>query len=425
MSPEVKADLRQMGMEALQSLHHPQFGFLAGIGRFAAYYFRDWATTIELTCSRVSNLSIPGFLKTAEQALDLAANLQGCKFDPETEETPGGILHEYRNGLTPRERMEELKAGGWKVREKPDGGFEMVYYGAVDSPARFVSSVATIARAQATVGSEDQRDGYVDKMWPFVERAFQHDIRTADTSGYGLIDSTPQNLHALFNQTEKDSDYSYTTEYGETPKPPYFFLSDECYYLKELREIAWMAKIMGNRDLFQEAAERYVIGVRQLHRLYWMRQEQYFAPLIDGEGQQVKIINDDPIDGLCCRVFEQPFAEAAIGRLMQPDMNTPYGIRSRSSESAQFRVNGPRAYWNGTVWTHRQAMAAIGFENYGHFQEAARVDEELMALVIAKGCVELVVVTPGDELQDYTENGKKVAGNPQLWAVGAVLARTA
>lgn len=424
MSPEVMTE-RQRGLEGLQTLQHPQFGYQAAIGRLAADYFRDLAATIKLVCSRTSNLSIPGFLQNAERALDLAALLQGKKFDPETEEAPGGIFHEFRNGQTPRERMEKLKAGDWPVREKPNGDLELVYYGAIETTSRFVSSVATIARAKAIVSSENQRDDYIDKMRPYVKAAFQHDIRIADTSGYGLLDSTPQNLHALFNQTEKDSDHSYITEEGDTPKPPYLFLSGNCYYLEELRDTAWMAKLMDEKDLEQEAAERYKKGVRQLHRLFWMWQEQYFTPLIDGEGQQVKIRNDDSIDGLWCGVFEQPYAEVVISFLMQPRMNTSYGIRSRSSDSAQFRVNEPRAYWNGTVWTHRQAMAAIGFENYGHFQEAEIIDGELMSLVRAKGCVELVAVTPDGELQDYTERGKKVAGNPQLWAVGAVLARTA
>lgn len=185
-----------------------------------------------------------------------------------------------------------------------------------------------------------------------------------------------------------------------------------------------MAESKGDRVVAEDAKSRYKQGVEDLHRLFWMEDRQYFSPLIDGEGHQVKIINDDVLDGLWCGVFKQAYAEKVIARLLGPDMLTPWGIRSRSEDSNRFRVNGAEAYWNGAVWIHRQAIAATGFEDYNHTDAASILDERLGRLVAAKGRVELVCVDPQGNLLDYREHGKAAACNPQLFAVGAVLART-
>lgn len=440
MLAEKSAAQRSEALRELETLYYPQYGgYAAGVGRYEAVYPRDLAITTKLVLHRFGRLQPPvseppqlqseiyTFAQRAEKALDTIATLQGKESfpgQPLNEERKGRILHEWRNGFTPRERLVELKEAGWPVMTKDDGSMEMFYFGAGDTTSRFITTVAILARLKDATISFQERDRYIDKMWPNVVAAYQHETELADTSGYNLIDSTPQNSFALWNHTEKDSDFSYVTEEGLIPRPPYVFLSNNCHYLEGLAEIAWMAERKGEKTLAKDARGRYIQGTADLQRLFWMEDQQYLSPLIDGEGRQVKIITDDALDGLWCGVFEQTYADKVIKRLLKPDMLTPWGIRSRSEDSNGFRINGAKAYWKGAVWTHRQAIAAIGFENYGWIDEARTVDERLGKLVAAKGQVELVCIDRQGNLQDYKERGKAAACNPQLFAVAAVVART-
>lgn len=435
MLPEVEVDQRREAFKELENLYIPQYGgFAAGAGRFEAVYARDLEITTKLILHRFGRLQPPilvpsrlqpevqTFAQRAEGALDKIASFQGKAHPSEellNEESEGQILHEWRNGFTPRERLLELKLAGWPVN-----GMELFYFGANDVTSRFITTVAILARFKGATISSQEQDKYIGKMWPNVVAAYNHEIKLADTSGYNLIDSTPQNMKALWNHTEKDSDFSYATEEGSIPRPPYVFLSNNCHYLEALAEIAWMAEVVGEKALAKDARGRYKQGGEDLPRLFWMENEQYLSPLIDGEGQQVKIITDDALDGLWCGVFKPAYADKVIKRLLRPDMLTDRGIRSRSADSNGFSINGAEAYWNGAVWTHRQAIAAIGFEDYGYKEEAKLVRDRLGRLVVAKGRVELVCVDLQGNLQDYKEKGKVAACNPQLFADGAVVAIT-
>lgn len=440
MLAEIGVVQRGEAFKELETLYNPQYGgYAAGAGRYEAVYPRDLEITTKLILHRFRRLQPPvlepsrlqpevqTFAQRAEKALDTIASLQGkdpLPGQPLNDERKGEILHEWRNGFTPRERLLELKSALWPVVTKEDGSMEMFYFGANDVTSRFITTVAILARFKGATISPQEQDEYIRKMWPNVVAAYNHEIKLADTSGYNLIDSTPQNIHALWNHTEKDSDFSYVTEEGLIPRPPYIFLSNNCHYLEALAEIAWMAEVVGEKALAKDARGRYKQGGEDLPRVFWMEDEQYPSPLIDGEGRQVKIITDDALDALWCGVFKQPYADKVVKRLLRPDMLTAWGIRSRTTDSNWFRINGAKAYWDGAVWTHRQAIAAIGFEDYGYKEEAKLVRDRLGKLVVAKGRVELVCVDLQGNLQDYKEKGKVAACNPQLFADGAVVAIT-
>jgi glycogen debranching enzyme len=84
-------------------------------GRFHALFGRD---------SLISSLAVmPAQPDVARATLRVLASLQGQHDDPETDEEPGKIVHEYRPHAD--RRFEDM---GWPVR---DG--ELRYYGSADS----------------------------------------------------------------------------------------------------------------------------------------------------------------------------------------------------------------------------------------------------------------------------------------------------
>lgn len=427
MSAEGLVEVRNIAERAFQRLRSPWCGYSAGALSFnEAFFVRDIATTGIF----VLQAPIPppdGFIQALEQGIELAAQFQGKVSNPQSEEEPGKILHEMRNGYTPKEKIDAFEAQGYQVRIKPDGSKQVFYYGAGDTAALFTILVAQVARfKEDTFAGEGIR--YIKKMWPHLLSAYQYQIRVADSSGYGLLDSVPRNLDALFYHTEHDSNLGYRTEEGETPRPPHIFLSNNCDYVASLPEISWAAQVMGEEGIAQDAEERYPKAQDRLHRLFWMKDEGYYAPLLDGEGQQVKIITSDALEGLWLKTFPEPFAGQSLERLRKWDMNTEWGIRSRSRLSSQFAMNGPKAYWGGNVWSDGTAKGAFGAENYGQPDFARQLDEELFRTTLLRGCEETFPVddegTPID-YKEYKRGWRPAANNPQLWDAAAAWARAA
>ena len=95
-------------------------------GRFHALFGRD---------SLITALQVlPERPDVARATLRALAALQGRRDDPETDEEPGKILHEYRPQAEPR--FAEL---GWPVR---DG--QLLYYGSADSTSWFLVVLAAL-----------------------------------------------------------------------------------------------------------------------------------------------------------------------------------------------------------------------------------------------------------------------------------------
>src|ERR1700710_2618475 len=95
-------------------------------GRFHALFGRDAL----ITALQV----LPERPDVARPPLPALAALQGSRDDPETDEEPGKILHEYRPQAEPR--FAEL---GWPVR---DG--QLLYYGSADSTSWFLVVLAAL-----------------------------------------------------------------------------------------------------------------------------------------------------------------------------------------------------------------------------------------------------------------------------------------
>lgn len=425
MSAEGAVEVKNIAERAFEKLRSSWCGFSAGAGKFKETLFvRDLAKT----GIQVLQAPLPppdGFIEALEQGIDVAAGTQGRVSDPQSEEEPGKILHEMRNGYTPKEQLKDFKSKGYKVHTKEDGSEEVMYYGGGDTSALFIILVVQLARFKEVI-SVGEGVRYIEKMWPILLSDYQYLIKVADSSGYGLLDSIPRNLKGLFYHTEHDSDFAYTTEEGKIPRPPHVFLTNNCDYVASLQPMSWAAQVMAEESIAQDAKERYPKAKARLHELFWMRDEGYYAPLIGGDGQQDKIITSDAVEGLWLEVFPKVFADRVIERLKEPDMNTSLGIRSRSRLSRQFAMNGPRAYWGGDVWTHQIAEGATGAENYGHADFAQKLDEELFRTVLLRGCEETFPVDDEGRAIDYKEyrrGWRPVSNNPQLWAAAGAWAR--
>src|SRR5215210_6225817 len=131
-------------------------------GRYHALFGRD---------SLITALQVlPARPDVARATLRALAALQGQRDDPETDEQPGKILHEYRPDA-PAWHMEH----GWPVR---DG--ELRYYGSSDSTPWFLVLLATLG--------DDGLTAELEPAW----RAAGGWLERALTAGGGLVRYGPR-----------------------------------------------------------------------------------------------------------------------------------------------------------------------------------------------------------------------------------------
>src|SRR4051794_4534153 len=108
-------------------------------GRFHALFGRD---------SLITALQVlPERPEVARATLRALAALQGAVEDPETDEEPGKILHEFRPRAEPR-----FAERGWPVR---DG--RLLYYGSADSTSWFLVVLAALGDRALTAELEPAR----------------------------------------------------------------------------------------------------------------------------------------------------------------------------------------------------------------------------------------------------------------------------
>ncbi len=105
-------------------------------------------------------------------------------------------------------------------------------------------------------------------------------------------------------------------------------------------------------------------------------------------------------------------AAAAAERLVQPDVLTPFGLRTLSSVHPAFR---PGAYHRGGVWPFDCWLGWGGLRAAGRAEEAERVRAGVLAALDRLGrAPELYAVNVRGELEPVV-----VANRVQAWTVGA------
>jgi glycogen debranching enzyme len=104
--------------------------------------------------------------------------------------------------------------------------------------------------------------------------------------------------------------------------------------------------------------------------------------------------------------------EAAVERLCEPDVLTPYGLRTLSSSSPVF---DPQGYHRGSIWPFDCWLGWSGLRAAGRDEEAERVRSGVLAALDRLGrAPELYAVTREGELEPAPS-----ANRVQAWSVGA------
>jgi len=347
-------------------------------GRFNALFGRDAAiTSLEV---------LPARPDVARATLRGLAALQGRRDDPETDEEPGKIVHEW----WPRAPADLLRAG-WPVR---DG--ELRYYGSADSTLWFLILLASLGdRALEAELKEARRaaGGWLARM---LDR------------GGGLVRHGPRRgPGGLAQQGWRDAiDPADPSQHGggileaggNAPRPPLADADTQAVAVVALRALAELSR-----------EERWAAEAARVAT----RVEEAFDPetiALDGDCRKVRGAGSQLGWLLWADALSPPARERAVERLCRADVFTPWGLRTLSSEHPQF---GPEAYHRGAVWPFDSWLGWGGLRAVRP-QAAERLRRGILdAIEAVGGAPELFAVGPeGPE-------AIPIANRVQAWTVGA------
>jgi glycogen debranching enzyme len=348
-------------------------------GRFHALFGRDSAI--------VSLQLLPARPEVGRATLRALATLQGSVEDPETDEEPGKIVHEW----WPR-APERLRRAGWPLR---DG--QLRYYGSADSTSWFLVLLASLG--DSGLAAE------LEAAWRAAGRWLERALRR----GGGLVRYGPRLAPGgLAQQGWRDAEDPADPAFhgagilsagGEIPVPPLADADTQAVSVVALRALAALS---GERRWAEEAT-----------RLTAMIEEAFDPETlaIAGDGEKVAGAGSQLGWLLWADALPERARERVADRLTRPDVLTAWGLRTLSSEHPLY---APDAYHRGAVWPFDSWLGWGGLRAAGRRDAAEELRRGVLDAIETIGqAPELFAVGPAGP------EPIPIANRVQAWTVGA------
>ncbi len=337
---------------------------------------------------------LPWFPQVARGTLAFLAAHQGTKVDEFTEEEPGRILHEYRQG--------EMA----NCREVPF----IPYYGSVDATPLFLITLHEYVR-----WSGDTE--FLRRHWPNAEAAARWMRDYGDSDGDTFLEYAKLSDKGLVNQGWKDSWDAVSHADGHLAHPPVALCEVQAYAYAAYNAMSAMATRLGK----PEEAAQWEQAAHELQanflRRFWWDDEHVFYLALDGNKEACKVVASNSGQCLWAGIVPPEWADVMVHRLMRLDMYTEWGVRTLSQTAARYN---PMSYHNGSVWPHDTAMVGAGFARYGHKSAAGQLLGNLFGVSLYYAGSRLPELFCGfSRVAGYGPTRYPVACAPQSWAAGA------
>jgi glycogen debranching enzyme len=348
-------------------------------GRFHALFGRDSAI--------VSLEVLPARPDVGRATLRALASLQGAIEDPETDEEPGKIVHEW----WPR-APERLRRAGWPVR---DG--ELRYYGSADSTSWFLVLLASLGDPALSFELES--------AW----RAAGDWLVSASRRGERLVRHGPRRGEGgLAQQGWRDAEDPADPALhgagilgvgGEAPLPPLADADTQAVAVVAFRALA----ALSGEELWSEEAGRLTAAIAES-----------FDPetlAIAGDGERVAGAGSQLGWLLWADALPPAARDAAAERLCRPDVLTAWGLRTLSSRHPLYAAD---AYHRGAIWPFDSWLGWSGLRAAGRLETAEGLRRGILEAIEAIG--------QAPELFAVGRHGPEpiqIANRVQTWTVGA------
>ena len=373
----------------IEGTGHMEFLPAAGLPWFLAPFGRD-----SLIVSLQNILVYPGF---ARGALDVLGRWQCKERDDFRDAEPGKIMHELRYGELAHFKL---------IPHTP-------YYGTADATPLYL---VTLHAAWRATGDRT----LLEKHLPNAEAALDWIDNHGDRDGDMFQEYQTRSPVGYENMAWKDAGDSMTYADGSSVRGPKALCELQGYVYDAWVCMAEVFDALGNPDRAMALRTKASALFKKFNKEFWDEESGFYAYMLDGEKRKVMTVASNPGHLLWSGIVPPDRAARVVARLMAPDMNSGWGIRTLSSKHPAYN---PYSYQNGSVWPHDNSLIALGFKRYGFSTEVGHIARD-----ITEAASHFLLNQLPELYAGVTRNGGNFpvqylgANVPQAWAAGSCFA---
>ncbi len=287
------------------------------------------------------------------------ARLQGTRFDDETEEQPGKIVHEARPSHD--------------VSLAFDDGH--LYYGSVDATPLFVLLVHELFLWGTSLD-------VLRPLLAHVDAALAWMAGPGDPDGDGYVEYQRRTPSGLANQGWKDSWDGVSFADGRLPQTPIALAEVQGYAYAAWRAGARLAGATGDAATAAERDGRADALRAAFHRDFWLPDRGWLALALDADKAPVDALASNMGHCLWTGIVDEAVAVPVARWMVDEQLASGWGVRTLAASMGRYDA---LSYHNGSVWPHDTAIGIAGLRRYGFAAEAGKLATDLLAATAAVG----------------------------------------
>ncbi len=368
---------------------HMVFVPAAGLPWFMAPFGRD-----SLIVSLQNMLIYPEF---ARGALDVLGRWQAKERDDYRDAEPGKIMHELRYGELAHFKL---------IPHTP-------YYGTADATLLYPLVLHAAWRATGDRALLERHLATVEGCLSWIDE-------WGDRDGDGFQEFQTRSPAGYENMSWKDAGDSMVNPDGSLVKGPKAVCELQGYVYDAWLRMAEVYEELGKPDRAAELRAKAAQLHERFNAAFWDEESGFYAYMLDGEKRKVLSVASNPGHLLWSGIVPRERAARVVVRLMAPDMNSGWGLRTLSADHKAFN---PYSYQNGSVWPHDNSLIALGCKRYGFAREVGQIARDI------SGAASHFLLNQLPELYAGIQRGESDfpvqylgANVPQAWAAGSAFA---
>ncbi|WP_428491111.1 amylo-alpha-1,6-glucosidase [Rhodopila sp.] len=373
----------------IEGTDHMVFLPAAGLPWFMAPFGRD-----SLIVSLQNILVYPEF---ARGSLEVLGGWQARQRDDFRDAEPGKIMHELRYGELAHFKL---------IPHTP-------YYGTADATPLYLVTLHAAWRATGDIS-------LLQRFLPNAQAALDWIDEYGDRDGDLFQEYQTRSPVGYENMAWKDAGDSMVYADGSPVRGPKALCELQGYVYDAWVRMAEVFDALKQLDRARALRQKAAALFTKFNQAFWDEDAGFYAYMLDGEKQRVMTVASNPGHLLWSGIVPPDRAARVVGRLMQPDMNSGWGIRTLSSKHPAFN---PYSYQNGSVWPHDNSLIALGFKRYGFSAEAGHIARDISEAASYFLLNQLPELYAGVQRDGANFPVQYLGANvPQAWAAGSCFA---